>query len=75
MGYCLKRGLGQFAGGLAKDREDGVFEDGVHISMHMPELEIGLADVSMLNFDQYFLQFNVKKKINAKKSFQLEFKC
>ena len=41
----------------------------------MPELEVGLGDVSMLNFDQYFLQFNVKKKINAKKSFQLEFKC
>ena len=27
MGNCLKRGLGQFAGGLAKNRE-GVFEGG-----------------------------------------------
>ena len=32
----------------------------------MPELKIGLADVSELNFDQSFLQFNAKKKINAK---------
>ena len=28
----------------------------------MPELEIGLADGSELNFDQFFLQFNAKKK-------------
>ena len=28
----------------------------------MPELKIRLADVSALNFDQYFLQFNAKKK-------------
>ena len=27
-GNCLKRGLGQFAGGLAKKREDDVFEEG-----------------------------------------------
>ena len=26
---CLKRGLGQFAGGLAKNREEGVFEGGL----------------------------------------------
>ena len=28
----------------------------------MPELEIRLVDVGELNFDQSFLQFNVKKK-------------
>ena len=41
----------------------------------MPELKIGLADVRALNFDQSFLQFNAKKKINAKKSSRFEFKC
>ena len=41
---------------------------------YMPELKIELADVSTLNFDQSFLQFDAKKKINAKKS-QFEFKC
>ena len=41
----------------------------------MPKLKIGLVDVSALNFDQSFLQFNAKKKINAKKSSQFEFKC
>ena len=41
----------------------------------MPELEIGLADVSALNFDQSFLQFNAKEKVNAKKSSRFEFKC
>ena len=39
------------------------------------EYEIGLADVSVLNFDQSFLQFNAKKKINAKKYSRFEFKC
>ena len=39
------------------------------------ELKIGLAYVSALNFDQSFLQFNAKKKINAKKSSRFEFKC
>ena len=39
----------------------------------MPELKIGLTDVSALNFDQYFLQFNAKKRINAKKSSRFEF--
>ena len=29
----------------------------------MPELEIGLVDVSELNFDQSLLQFNAKKKL------------
>ena len=28
----------------------------------MPELNIGLVDGGELNFDQSFLQFNVKKK-------------
>ena len=41
----------------------------------MTELEIGLADVSALNFDQTFLQFNAKKKMNVKKSSRFEFKC
>ena len=41
----------------------------------MPELKIGLADERALNFDQSFLQFNAKKKINAKKSSRFEFKC
>ena len=27
-GIALKRGLGKFAGGLAKNREEGVFEGG-----------------------------------------------
>ena len=59
-GNCLKRGLRQFAGGLAKKRDQGVFVGG-DTPMHtmtqfwyMPELEIGLADVSELNFDHDF---------------------
>ena len=40
----------------------------------MPELEIGLADVSALYFGQSFRQFKAKKKTNAKKSSQFEFK-
>ena len=28
----------------------------------MPELDIGLADVHELNFDQYFLQFNISEE-------------
>ena len=78
MGNCQKRGLGQFAGGLAKNKEEGVFEGVSYLNAHyylILELEIGLADVSTLNFDQSFLQFNAKKKINAKKSSQFEFKC
>ena len=39
----------------------------------MPEFEIGF-DVNDVNFDQSFLQFNVKKKINAKKSSRFEFR-
>ena len=27
------------------------------------------------NFDQYFLYFNVKKKVNAKGSSRFDFKC
>ena len=34
----------------------------------MPELDIGLADGSELNFDQSFLQFNIKEAIYAKSS-------
>ena len=41
----------------------------------MPGLKTGLTDVSTLNFDQSFLHFNAKKKINAKKSSRFEFKC
>ena len=41
----------------------------------MSELNIGLADVSALNFDQSFLQFNAKKNIIVKKSSRIEFKC
>ena len=65
-------------GGLAKNKEEGVFEGVSYLNAHyylILELEIGLADVSTLNFDQSFLQFNAKKKINAKKSSQFEFKC
>ena len=29
MGNCLKGGLGQFAGGLGKKREEGVFEGAI----------------------------------------------
>ena len=41
----------------------------------MPELKIRLAYVNALNFDQSFLQFNAKKKLNDKKSSPFEFKC
>ena len=34
----------------------------------MPELDIGLVDGDEFNFDQSFLQFNVKKKIYVKSS-------
>ena len=37
----------------------------------MPELEMG----DELNFDQSFLQCNVKKKIYVKGSSQFDFKC
>ena len=39
------------------------------------ERKIGIADGSALNFDQSFLQFNAKRKTNAKKSSRFEFKC
>ena len=54
-GNCLKRGLGQFPGGLSKKRGEGVFEAGggggvVDTPMHtmtlfwyIPKPEIGLA--------------------------------
>ena len=47
----------------------------MHTMTYMPELTIGLADVSALNFNQSFLQFKAKKKINAEKSSRFEFKC
>ena len=34
----------------------------------MPELEVGLVHGGELDFDQSFLQFNVKKKIQVKSS-------
>ena len=34
----------------------------------MLELDTGLVDVGEFNFDQSFLQFNVKKKLYAKSS-------
>ena len=40
----------------------------------MPELDIGLVDGGELNFDQSFLQFNVKK-IYATSSSRFYFKC
>ena len=40
----------------------------------MSELEIGLADGGELNFNQSFLKFNVKKKIQAKNYFRFDFK-
>ena len=41
----------------------------------MPELEIGLADGSELNFNQSYLKFNVTKKVQAKSCSQFDFKC
>ena len=41
----------------------------------MPELELRLADGGEFNFDQYFLQFNVKNSIYAKSSSRFDFKC
>ena len=41
----------------------------------MPELEIGLADGGELNFNQYFLKFNVKKKIQSRSYSRFDFKC
>ena len=40
----------------------------------MPELEIGLVDGCELNFNQSFLKFNVKKKIQAKSYSRFDFK-
>ena len=40
----------------------------------MPEPEIGFADGGKLKFNQSFLQFNVKKKIQAESSSQFDFK-
>ena len=32
----------------------------------MPKLQIGLVDGGELNFNQHFLKFNIKKKIQAR---------
>ena len=40
----------------------------------MPEPEIGFVDGGKLKFNQSFLQFNVKKKIQAESSSQFDFK-
>ena len=37
----------------------------------MPELEIGLLDGGELNFDQSFMQFNVKKKNTGEEFFSI----
>ena len=56
MGNCLKREAWTICRGLAKNREKSVFEGGWSLDAHydliwyMPELKIGLADVSTLNF-------------------------
>ena len=41
----------------------------------MPELQIGHVDASMFNFDETFLQFNVKKQIYKKSYSRFDFKC
>ena len=41
----------------------------------MPELEIGLVDGGELDFNQSFLQFNMKKKMQTKSSSRYDFKC
>ena len=40
----------------------------------MPELDISLVDGGELKFNQYFLQFNVKKT-QMKSSSQYDFRC
>ena len=40
----------------------------------MPELEVGLVDGGELNFNQFFLQFRVKKKVKVKSSTRFDFK-
>ena len=41
----------------------------------MSEIEIGLVDGGELNFHNYFLQFNGKKKIYVKSPSRFDFKC
>ena len=79
---CLKRGASINLQRPWQKREKRMFLRGIDTPMHtmtyfwyMPELEIGLAHVSELNFDQYLLQFNEKKKINANSSCRFEWKC
>ena len=40
----------------------------------MPELEIGRVDGGKLNFNQFLLKFNVKKKTQAKSYPRFDFK-
>ena len=40
----------------------------------MPESEVGLVDGGELNFNQFFVQFNVRKKIQATSS-RFDFRC
>ena len=40
----------------------------------MPELKIGLVDEGKLNFNQSFLKFDVKKKIQVKSYSLFDFK-
>ena len=42
---------------------------------YMQELEIGLVDRGEFSFNQSFLQFNVKKKIQAKSYFRFDNNC
>ena len=41
----------------------------------MPELEVGLVNGCDLNFNESFLKFNVKKKIEADSYSWFDFKC
>ena len=41
----------------------------------MPELKIRLVDEGKLNFNQSFLKFDVKKKIQVKSYSLFDFKC
>ena len=75
---CLKSGLGQFLGAWQK-RGRRVFYRGESVDTpthtltqfwYMPEPEIGLADVSKLNWSRSLLQYNAKIKKKNKKKMQ-----
>ena len=66
-----RKGAWTISRGLGKKREVDVFEEegkfdtpmhNMNQFWYMPELEIGLADVSQLNWSGFFLQYNAKKK-------------